>query len=102
MNPMKPDADDLELDLLAQLLADEGIERTESTIPRLPEGEPAPASFQQERLWLLQQLEPESSAMNMSVGPRRTMCSPLSCRQRISTSPSSTRNTSAPSLTCHL
>ena len=67
MNSMKPDADDLELDLLAQLLADEGIERTESTIPRLPEGEQAPASFQQERLWLLQQLEPESSAMNMSA-----------------------------------
>ena len=67
MNSMKPDADDLELDLLAQLLADEGIERTESTIPRLPEGEPAPVSFQQERLWLLQQLEPESSAMNMSA-----------------------------------
>lgn len=56
-----------ELDLLAQLLADEGIERAAGTIPRLPEGTTVPASFQQERLWLVQQLEPESAAMNMSA-----------------------------------
>jgi amino acid adenylation domain-containing protein len=64
---MKPHPADQELALLAQLLADEGIERVETTIPRLAEGAPVPASFQQERLWLLQQMEPESSAMNMSA-----------------------------------
>jgi amino acid adenylation domain-containing protein len=64
---MKPDPADQELALLAQLLADEGIERVESTIPRLADGVPVPTSFQQERLWLLQQMEPESSAMNMSA-----------------------------------
>lgn len=64
---MKPDPADQELALLAQLLAEEGIERVETTIPRLAEGASVPTSFQQERLWLLQQMEPESTAMNMSA-----------------------------------
>ena len=58
---------DQDLALLAQLLADEGIERAASTIPCLPEGAAVPASFQQERLWLVHQLEPDSAAMNMSA-----------------------------------
>jgi amino acid adenylation domain-containing protein len=35
-----------------------------NTIPRRPPHEPAPASFTQQRLWFLQQMEPENTAYN--------------------------------------
>jgi hypothetical protein len=66
---MKPDPADQELALLAQLLAEEGIERVETTIPRLAEGASVPTSFQQERLWLLQQMEPESINASQEQSP---------------------------------
>ena len=66
MNP-----DDQELELLHALLNDEGIElRDADGIPRLDDAAPAPLSFQQERLWLLHQLDPESTSMNMSSALR--------------------------------
>lgn len=60
-----------ELELLRAVLSDEGIDRqTADSIPRLDDHAPAPTSFQQERLWLLDQIEPDSKAMNMSSALR--------------------------------
>ncbi|MSU51933.1 MAG: non-ribosomal peptide synthetase [Opitutaceae bacterium] len=68
MNSAEPD----ELELLEQLLADEGVARTpaDNAIARLPDDARLPLSFQQERLWLVHQLEPDSAAMNMSTALR--------------------------------
>ena len=53
-------------------MADEGSghEPAGGVIPRLPEGARLPLSFQQERLWLVHQLDLESAAMNMSAALR--------------------------------
>ncbi|WP_368667338.1 amino acid adenylation domain-containing protein [Corallococcus sp. AB030] len=37
------------------------------TIPRAPRGQPLPLSFAQQRLWYLQELEPESTAYNNAI-----------------------------------
>ncbi|HEX5885316.1 MAG TPA: amino acid adenylation domain-containing protein, partial [Pyrinomonadaceae bacterium] len=42
------------------------------TIPQRPEGQPAPLSFAQERLWFLHQLEPESITYNVCLALRIT------------------------------
>src|SRR5271166_5575372 len=63
--------DQEELELLNQLLQAEGIDRCAAdTFPRLSDDAEAPASFQQERLWLLHALEPDSTGMNMSAAVR--------------------------------
>src|SRR5690242_7089116 len=53
-------------ELLESLLLEEGIEleRTQ-TIPRRQSSEPPPLSFAQQRLWFLQQLDPQSAAYNV-------------------------------------
>ncbi|XGX15973.1 amino acid adenylation domain-containing protein [Pseudomonas solani] len=50
-------------DLLALLLADEG--EPSDVIRRLPEEGPRQVSFAQQRLWLLQQIDPQGSAYNL-------------------------------------
>ncbi|MDY6838555.1 MAG: amino acid adenylation domain-containing protein [Thermodesulfobacteriota bacterium] len=57
-----------ELELLRYLLEEEGIkpQRT-ATIPRRGSVEEVPMSFAQQRLWLLDQLEPESAAYNIAA-----------------------------------
>jgi amino acid adenylation domain-containing protein len=61
-----------DLDLLDALLEEEGIARMSAIpmIPRRAEATRAPLSFQQERLWFLDQLEPASSAFNVSGAVR--------------------------------
>jgi len=57
--------------LLAHLLEEEGVETpTQQAIPRRPELDEVPLSFAQERLWVLHQLEPESTAYNLSSAIR--------------------------------
>ena len=58
--------DEQELELLHALLAEEGIGQEPAAIPALGDELPAPLSFQQERLWLLHQFDPDSTSMNMS------------------------------------
>ena len=53
------------LDLLLRLAKDAGGDGADRIRPR-PEGGPAPLSFGQERLWLVQQLDPASAAYNVS------------------------------------
>ena len=43
-------------------------------LARAPRGDTAPASFSQHRLWLLQQLQPESPFLNMTAGIRLAGC----------------------------
>jgi tyrocidine synthetase-3 len=50
--------------LLARLLREEGV-APQPRIPRLAAGRPARLSFGQERLWFLQEMEPESAAYNI-------------------------------------
>jgi myxalamid-type nonribosomal peptide synthetase MxaA len=59
-------------ELLALLLAEEGYAPARSpAIPRRSErGEPPPLSFAQQRLWFLQQLEPDSAFYNLSAALR--------------------------------
>jgi amino acid adenylation domain-containing protein len=71
---MNTTSDQEELDLLNQLLQAEGIDRqmADDTFPRLPDDVEAQASFQQERLWLLHELDPSSAGMNISAAVRLT------------------------------
>ncbi|MDT5271394.1 MAG: hypothetical protein QOH49_3580, partial [Acidobacteriota bacterium] len=56
-------------ELLASLLAEEGIELSQ-TIPRRRTSGPAPLSFAQQRLWFVYQLEPDSPAYHLSTSVR--------------------------------
>ena len=56
---------------LLEALRREAVERRGAdTIPRLESGTEAPASFAQERLWLLDRLQPSSAAYNLSFAVR--------------------------------
>lgn len=52
-------------DALLALLLDEAQPSADSILPR-PESEPAPLSFAQQRLWLLQKLDPAGTAYNLT------------------------------------
>jgi amino acid adenylation domain-containing protein len=70
---MNTTSDQEELELLNRLLQEEGIDRRMAdTFPRLPDDVETQASFQQERLWLLHELDPNSAGMNMSAAVRLT------------------------------
>jgi len=70
---MNTTSDQEELELLNRLLQEEGIDRRMAdTFPRLPDDVETQASFQQERLWLLHELDPNSAGMNMSATLRLT------------------------------
>ena len=59
------------LKLLQKLLKDKGIEKREApTIPRRDRETDAPLSFGQQRMWFVQQLEPESSEYNDTLTVR--------------------------------
>jgi amino acid adenylation domain-containing protein len=62
---------DDDLDALAELLAAEGIEPGDSQhIPPRPTGAPAPMSFAQELLWMLDRAMPGMTAYNMPIARR--------------------------------
>src|SRR5687767_6575848 len=46
--------------------------RVHTKIPRIADDQPAPLSFAQERLWFLEQLEPESAVFNLCRAIRIT------------------------------
>ncbi|HEY6323060.1 MAG TPA: hypothetical protein VJA16_16045, partial [Thermoanaerobaculia bacterium] len=51
-----------------RLLAERGLDvAPAAAIPRRPAGEPAEASFAQQRLWFLQRLDPASPAYNLPL-----------------------------------
>src|ERR1051326_8102653 len=55
--------------VLEALLREQGIgEAKTERIPRRTESEPAPLSFAQQRIWFLDQLEPESALYNIHTG----------------------------------
>ncbi|HKV06686.1 MAG TPA: amino acid adenylation domain-containing protein [Thermoanaerobaculia bacterium] len=57
--------------LLALLLKEKGIDPASAPILPLPrDGRPFPLSFSQERLWIIQELEPESPAYNLAAAFR--------------------------------
>ncbi|MGH7562689.1 MAG: hypothetical protein ACRENB_16905, partial [Gemmatimonadales bacterium] len=57
--------------LIARLLAEEGLDRTESdAIPPRPPGEDAPQSYAQEVLWLLDRAAPGMVAYNTALAWR--------------------------------
>ncbi len=56
--------------LLLRLLEREGKPAEPRGIPRQPRDQPLPLSFAQQRLWLLQQLDPESTAYVFPLGLR--------------------------------
>ena len=60
------------LKLLNLLIAEEGMERPSELqdIPRRPAGEPLPLSYAQQRLWFLDQLEPNSHVYNIVSAAR--------------------------------
>ena len=110
MNQFNPHPDD---DLLALLLADEQ-EQTQGLRARANPGanqSPAAVSFAQQRLWLLQQFNPDSAAYNLpralsisgeldadllqralqQVVERTTSCAPFSARSTAPRARSSTR-----------
>jgi amino acid adenylation domain-containing protein len=57
--------------LLASLLADEGVELSQK-ISRRKTSAPAPLSYAQQQMWLLHQMEPESPAYNLPSAVRLT------------------------------
>lgn len=55
--------------VLEALLREQGIgEAKTERIPRRTESEPAPLSFAQQRIWFLDQLEPENPLYNIHTG----------------------------------
>src|SRR5712691_9952542 len=59
---------DEKLELLAYLLEEEGIDLPErQIIPRRKEGGELPLSFPQQRLWFIDQLQPNNPAYNLAL-----------------------------------
>src|SRR3712207_5271232 len=58
------------LKLLLKKMREEGAREGHSSIPRRSGQAPAPLSFAQQRLWFLQQLEPDSPAYNIHLSLR--------------------------------
>src|SRR5206468_3085909 len=68
ISPSLANLDARKRQLLALLMKEEGIDPLRSPILPLPRGEgapPFPLSFSQERLWLLDQIEPGNVAYNV-------------------------------------
>src|SRR5689334_14754119 len=57
-------------ELLARLMRERGLEPQRTAIPRREQATPVAASAAQERLWFLQQLDPDGSALNMPAAFR--------------------------------
>jgi amino acid adenylation domain-containing protein/non-ribosomal peptide synthase protein (TIGR01720 family) len=65
-NQSTPISSDAQDELLALLLDEAGVEAIPSAeIPVIDKTEPLPLSFAQERLWFLEQLQPDSAAYNI-------------------------------------